>query len=65
MRGDDIHLSGRIIYPYSINTKTLKKVSSKNDLGVFLDPKLNLNVHMDQKIAKAYGMLGFITPCSK
>lgn len=46
--------TGEIVYPYSIDSKALERVSSKMDLGVLYDPK-QTPINIDQKIAKAYG----------
>lgn len=58
-------LSDVIIYEYTIDSKVLTRVTSKLDLGVFFDPKLNFIKDIDRRIAKAYGMLGFVIRCSK
>lgn len=49
-----------IDFNYSIDNTSLEKVSSMRDLGVIFDNKLNFNMHIDCKIAKAYSMLGFV-----
>jgi hypothetical protein len=54
--------AGGIIYQVQYQ---LKRVSSKMDLGVLYDLKQTLINNIDQKIAKAYGMLGFIIRRSK
>jgi len=48
----------------------LSKVDSVNDLGVRFDSKLAFLDHMNEKVNKAYSILGIIrrnlyTPCSK
>lgn len=58
-------MSDVILYPYHINNIELKRVSSRMDLGVYFNLKMDFIEHMDQKIAKSYGMLGFLIRCSK
>lgn len=58
-------LSGGILHQYKIGSKDLTRVTTKLDLGVFFDQKLNFIQDIDRRIAKAYGMMGFVIRCSK
>lgn len=58
-------LSGGIKFPYSINSVKLERVTTKMDLGILFDPKMNFIRDNEKRIAKAYGMLGFVIRCSK
>lgn len=58
-------LSGGIIYTYTIGSKVLTRVNTKLDLGVLFDPKMDFIKDRDRRIARAYGMLGFVIRCSK
>lgn len=45
---------------YRINSTTIDRVSSVNDLGVIFDKDLSFNCHIDNIILKGLRMLGFI-----
>lgn len=50
---------------YNLNNYELEKVTTIRDLGVILDTKLTLDLHVDLILKKAYQMLGFIMRISK
>lgn len=47
-------------YTYNLNGINLESVESIKDLGVTLDSKLHLNLHVDNIINKAFKMYGFV-----
>lgn len=49
-----------ILFEYSMQSCTLKRVSTIKDLGITLDNKLRFNEHISSVIAKAYAVLGVI-----
>lgn len=58
-------LNGGIYYDYKIGLKTLLRVHSMKDLGIWFDKKMSFIENIDRIIAKAYAMLGFVIRCSK
>lgn len=52
-------------FNYSLGSTTLSKVTSLRDLGVHLDSKLHLDVHVDNIVNKAYQMFGFVMRASR
>lgn len=48
------------IFPYSLCSTTLKRETSVKDLGITLDSKLHLDVHIENILNKAYRMYGFV-----
>ena len=46
--------------PVKFNNTTITRYSHQNHLGVVLDPNLNFNTHIDQKIKKCNKMIGLI-----
>ncbi len=55
----------KIIFPYTIDNKILKRVSRIKDLGIIFDDKLSFTEHIDDITRKSYRMLGFIFRCGK
>lgn len=55
------------VVAYFINNLTcnLGRLIKSNDLGVILDQKSTFNLHIDNAIGRAFGMLGFFIRCSK
>jgi ribonuclease P/MRP protein subunit RPP40 len=49
-----------LLFKYDVGGDELTRVTSKKDLGVIFDNKLNFNEHIDAITRKAYRMLGFI-----
>ncbi|KAL0839920.1 hypothetical protein ABMA28_016536 [Loxostege sticticalis] len=47
-------------FNYQLCNTPLNKVSDVRDLGIQLDSKLQLNIHIDNIIKKAYRMYGFV-----
>jgi ribonuclease P/MRP protein subunit RPP40 len=45
---------------YKIDNTELERVESFKDLGVTFDQKLTFSIHIDEKVNKAYSMLGVI-----
>jgi hypothetical protein len=45
---------------YQINGVLVKNVDSIKDLGVTFDSKLRFDIHINEKVKKAYSMLGII-----
>lgn len=54
------HKPIKILHDYMIGDVNLNRVTTKKDLGVIFDEKLNFNEHIDKITRKAYQMLGFI-----
>lgn len=52
--------SGLIIYKCIIDLKSLTRVTIIKDLEVPFDQKLDFIQHIEQIVAKAYGMLAFV-----
>lgn len=59
------HSRNKIIFPYTIDSEILKRVSRIKDLGIILDDKLSFTEHIDDITRKSYRMLGFIFRCGK
>lgn len=53
-----------INYNYQLNSVRLKRVTSIRDLGVTLDSKLHLDLHVDKIVNKAFKMYGFVVRCA-
>lgn len=49
-----------IDFSYTIGNHSLEKVSNIRDLGVTLDSKLHLDMHINNITSKAYQMMGFV-----
>ena len=47
-------------FTYTLNNTTLKQTSSEKDLGVFVDPLLNFEDHINASVKKAKRMSGLI-----
>ena len=47
-------------YNYYLHSNKLDKVNKMKDLGVTFDPELSFNFHCEDKINKAYSILGLI-----
>jgi hypothetical protein len=47
-------------FAYMLAGTVLDRVSSKNDLEVIMDGKMNFSEHVDVMVGKAFAMLGFI-----
>ena len=47
-------------YHYYINDVQLEQLDSISDLGVHFDSQLKFDIHIDEKINKAYSFLGII-----
>jgi len=45
---------------YNINSTDLENIDSIKDLGVIFDSQLNFKSHVNDKINKAYSILGII-----
>ena len=45
---------------YTIDSKGLEKLDSIKDLGVYFDSKLRFNLHLNEKVNKAYSVLGIL-----
>ena len=54
-----------IKYDYHINQQTVPKCDVVSDLGVVLDNKLTMNLHIDHIVKKSMKMLGFIKRFSR
>lgn len=50
---------------YKLNNCELEKVTTIRDLGLFLDSKLTMDLHVDGILKKSFQMLGFIMRISK
>ena len=46
--------------PLTFNNNDVKKCPHQKHLGIFLDLKLNFNIHVDNKIKKCYKIIGII-----
>ena len=49
-----------ISYDYKIGSQSLVRVTSQKDLGVIVTKDLKWNAHVDNTVAKAFKMLGFL-----
>ena len=49
-----------ISYDYKIGSQSLVHVTSQTDLGVIVTKDLKWNAHVDNTVAKAFKMLGFL-----
>lgn len=58
-------LKNTIVFDYSINGSILSRLSNVRDLGVVFDEKLSFISHIEQVVACASRMLGFILRNSK
>ena len=47
-------------FTYRLGMETVKRVNIVKDLGVFLNSKLNFNVHVNFIVGKAFKMFGFL-----
>lgn len=58
-------ITAPIMSTYSINMVPVKRVGMVRDLGVTFDSEFTFSTHIDQIVAKAYRVLGFVNRSSR
>lgn len=54
------HVRSPIVFDYKIDGQSLERCQVMRDLGILMDTAVNFDAHIDQQIARANRMLGFV-----